>query len=79
MVTQLTPKEKVWLIVLALLAGCNTDQELIDHSQGRLTEDDLDWTSPAQQVVIKACGNREVKPTEAEARSWLNCYEWPDH
>ena len=77
------PKEKVWLIILALLDNRNSDDEIIAHSGNRLTKEDLDrFYKPAEMVMDKAITKPEERPrgkyiTEA-CRSWLDYFEWPD-
>ena len=77
------PKDKVWLIIQALLDNRNSDDEIIAHSGNRLTKEDLDrFYKPAEMVMDKAITKPEERPrgmyiTEA-CRSWLDYFEWPD-
>ena len=77
------PKDKVWLIIKAILDDKNSDSEIIAHSNNRLTTEDLDrFYKSAENVIDKAITKPEERPRgqyiiEA-CRSWLDYLEWPD-
>jgi hypothetical protein len=79
----MTTKDKVWLIVLALLDNRNADKEIIAHSGNKLDKSDLDRLfKSAENIIDKAITKPEERPrgkviTEA-CRSWLDYYDWPD-
>ena len=71
------PKDKVWLIVQALLDSRNSDDEIIKHSGYRLTTADLDqFYKPAENIIDKA--RSKFLPSIEECRSCLDHYEWSD-
>ena len=77
------PKDKVWMIVQALLDRRNSDDEIISYSGNELTVDDLDrFYKPAEKIIDKARSKPEEEPRGKslieECRSWLDYYEWPD-
>lgn len=77
------PKDKVWLIIEAILANKNSDSDIIAHSGNKLTKSDLDrFYKAAENVIDKAITKPEERPrgkyiTEA-CRSWLDYFEWPN-
>ena len=71
------PKDKVWLIVQALLDRRNSDDEIIAHSGNRLTTADLDrFYKPAENIIDKAMS--KFQPSIEECRHFMDYYEWSD-
>lgn len=71
----MTKKEKVWAIIESILAGNNSDKEIME-STGLKEQDLNDCYSSAELVITKARNELEGQEFKAACRSWLDFYDW---